>query len=362
MAVIGGGPAGSATALTLCRLGVPDVLLVEAQDYQAVRLGESIPPETRQLLESLGVWRAFLSEGHEPALGSCSAWGSDEMGYNDFLYNPHGHGWHLDRRRFDAFLARTAAAAGAVVFLHTRCRAIESQGKQGFRIRLEGVEGPTEIQARFIVDATGSTARLARSLGAVRRCHDRLSYVAAFFNRTRDAFSRLTWLEAVEYGWWYSAMLPAGRVAVAVAGDSDSLKTKALHQPESWRLWLNRTRHLAGHLADCEQATESLYVRTAASFVLDRPSGPNWLAVGDAASAYDPISSQGIYKSLLEGLEAGHAIADGLSGKSRKLERYATSVADRFADYLRLRNHLYDLEQRWPRAPFWARRQARRSV
>ncbi len=220
VAVIGGGPAGSATALTLCRLGIPDVLLVEAQDYKAVRLGESIPPETRQLLEDLGVWQEFLSEGHEPALGSCSAWGSDEMGYNDFLANPHGHGWHLDRRRFDAFLARVAEAAGAVVLLRTRCQVIDSQGARGFRIQLKGADGSREIQARFLVDATGSTSRLARSLGAARRFHDRLSYVAGFFDRTGDTFSRLTWLEAVEYGWWYSAMLPAGRVAVAVGGHS----------------------------------------------------------------------------------------------------------------------------------------------
>lgn len=358
--VLGGGPAGAATALALRRLGVPEVLLVERDDFRKVRIGESIPPETRLLLKDLGVWQEFLSEGHEPALGSCSAWGSDDLGYNDFLFNPHGHGWHLDRRRFDAFLVRAARAAGVVVRLRTRCAAVERLDDRGCRIALEANDGPGLVNARFVVDATGSHSRLTRSLGGVPRFHDRLSYVAAFFKRTDGAFSRSTWLEAVEYGWWYAAMLPAGRVVVAVASDPDVIKAKALHQPESWRSCFEQTRHLAARFAHCEACPGPLRVRTAWSAVLDRPWGSGWLAVGDAASSYDPISSQGIYKSLLEGREAAKAVVDWLGGTSAGVEAYGATINGRFADYLGLRNYFYDLEQRWPTAPFWARRRSRR--
>ena len=56
------------------------------------------------MFRSLGIWDDFVAEGHAPCLGSRSAWGDNRLGYNDYLYNPHGQGWHLDRRRFDAFL------------------------------------------------------------------------------------------------------------------------------------------------------------------------------------------------------------------------------------------------------------------
>ena len=98
-----------AAALTLAGQGVEKVLVVESSAYEQPRIGESIPPDSRHLFAELGLLEAFLAEGHEPCLGSCSSWGADELGYNDFLFNPYGNGWHLDRRRFDAFLADARA-------------------------------------------------------------------------------------------------------------------------------------------------------------------------------------------------------------------------------------------------------------
>jgi flavin-dependent dehydrogenase len=356
--VLGGGPAGCATALALRRHGVSRVLLVEAGGYGAVRVGESIPPETRLLLERLGVWQDFLSEGHEPCLGSCSVWGGDEPGYNDFLFNPHGNGWHLDRRRFDAFLARKAAEAGAEVLERTRFAGVEPLGKEGFALRLAAAGAERIVTTRFVVDATGTAARLSRSLGARRQFHDRLSYVGTLLELPASAaLSRLTLLEAVEYGWWYAARLPEGRAAVAVASDPETVQREGLHRSEVWQARLGETRLLNGELADCPPPRGGLTRSAALSCRLDRTCGPGWLAVGDAASSYDPISSQGIYKALLEGLEAAVAVASPAA-----LASYHAAVAARFEDYLANRNYFYGLERRWPAAPFWARRRSRLAV
>jgi flavin-dependent dehydrogenase len=360
--VIGGGPAGSSTAITLCRLGVPGVLLVEGRDYQTERIGECIPPDTRLLLEALGIWQEFLSEKHEPALGSCSSWGANELGHNDFLFNPHGHGWHLDRRRFDGFLARAAVNAGAELRLRSRCTGIERRAQEDFRISLRAPNGVHQVRARFLVDAGGSHSLLTRHLGSVRRVHDRLSYVAAFFERHDRPFSRLTWLEAVEYGWWYAAMLPFGRLVVGVAADAETIRDKALHQPVVFRACLDRTRHLSTQLVDCEPHPGPLQVRTAPSSALECPAGHDWLAVGDAAGACDPISSQGIYQALFDGGQAGAAIAARLAGETGSFEAYGLSRRGQFNEYLQLRNYLYDLEQRWPTAPFWECRRSRRDL
>jgi 2-polyprenyl-6-methoxyphenol hydroxylase-like FAD-dependent oxidoreductase len=83
--------------------------------------------------------------------------------------------------------------------------------------------------------------------------------------------------------------------------------------------------------------------------------------VGDAASCYDPICSQGIYKALQDGLQAADAIADSLStGDPSGLKRFAASVKARFAEYRANRDYLYGQERRWPLEPFWKRRLAAR--
>jgi flavin-dependent dehydrogenase len=360
--VLGGGPAGCATAIALARHGVARVLLVEAGRYQTVRIGESVPPDIRTVLDELGVWPAFVAQAHEPCLGSCSSWGAETLGYNDFLFNPLGNGWHLDRRRFDAFLAQEAVKSGAALRLGTRledCR----RADRGFVLRLHGDDRRITVATRFLVDATGMRSWFARNAGARRLFLDQLLCVTGFFDLPDAAdFSRLTTLEAVDYGWWYAARLPDHRLAVSVATDADIAKQKALRRRDDWFAHLTATSHIAAALASCRFVEDSLMASAAPSFLLDKTAGVDWLAVGDAASAYDPISSQGIHKALSDGLRAGEVIAACLRGSDSKLAEYQSSVALRFRRYLESRNYFYGIERRWPASAFWVKRRARTAL
>jgi flavin-dependent dehydrogenase len=361
VAVLGGGPAGCATALALARLGVDGVAVVEAGRYEAVRVGESVPPDTRTPLARLGVLEAFLADGHDVCYGSCSSWGADELGYNDFLFNPHGHGWHLDRRRFDARLAALAAERGATVLTGTRFEGVEPAGD---RLRLElrdAAGGRRRLTADLVVDASGFRARVARARGARTRFLDRLICVYGFLDLPPEGrFSHLTLLEAVEYGWWYAARLPGGRLAVAVAGDGATVRSAELAAPDGWHAALAATRHLAPALAGSRFVDGSLRAWPAHSFLLDAPAGDRWLAVGDAASTYDPISSQGIHKALAGGLLAAGAVHRRLAGDAAAFDGYAEAVRDGFAGYAANRAYFYALETRWPDAAFWRDRRRRR--
>lgn len=341
------------------------LLLVEAGSPGTLRIGETIPPETRMLLSELGVWDAFDGEGHEPCLGSCSSWGDDQLGYNDFLFNPHGTGWHLDRRRFDALLASKVAETGGATWSRARFTGARPLEDGGFQLRLTASSGDRRtVRARFVVDAMGASSPFARAVGARRLFHDRLSCVAGFLEIPQgSSFTRLTMLEAVEYGWWYTARLPGRRLAVVVGSDPEIVKRARLHTPDAWRARLDRTRHLARELRDCGFSHDGLLARSAASFLLEPVGGEGWVAVGDAASAFDPISSQGIYKALLGGIEAADVIEAGLAGRgAAALETYRRSVAGRFKEYLANRNYFYGLERRWESSPFWARRRRRQRL
>ena len=98
VAIIGGGPAGSAAALSL-RAHAPSlsVTVIEASAYATPRLGETLPPIGRLLLEHLGAWDTFADESwHQAAYGTVAAWGSPEPYEQSFIYSPYGRGWHLD--------------------------------------------------------------------------------------------------------------------------------------------------------------------------------------------------------------------------------------------------------------------------
>jgi len=357
--IIGGGPAGSATAIQLLRSGIRSVLIVEKGTYSESRVGESLPPNTNNLLRQLGVWDDFQKEGHLMVSGSCSIWGSDEAGYNDYFVNPTGFGWHLDRNRFDRFMVNQALAVGAELRLNTSFKkSFINNSAEGFYLDIESPDGYAEqIQARFVVDASGMKAVFARNIPAEREIVDRLIFVSGFFELPDSiSLTSLTLLEAVEYGWWYMATLPDNRVIAALATDPEVVSAYKLGEPENWFALLMSLRILPQHIKPHLRLKEKLMVSPALSSYLQEPCGNNWLAVGDAASSYDPIMSLGIYKSMLTGMEAGKMIAFKYSGAGYDPDSYKTFLRNDFRKYGESRNYFYALENRWPDSPFWKRR------
>lgn len=85
-----------------------------------------------------------------------------------------------------------------------------------------------------------------------------------------------------------------------------------------------------------------------------------WLAIGDAAIAFDPLSSRGVFNALYTGLSGGLAIRRVLAGQPWALSHYAAQIDRIYSAYV---DHLalcYQAEARWPEEPFWARRQRSR--
>jgi len=321
-----------------------------------MRVGETVPPDTRVLLEKLGLWQRFLTQGHHPTLGSCSSWGSADLGYNDFLMNAHGHGWHLDRKRFDEFLRNSAISAGVAIFVPMKVVGFETAGDDAFCLHTVHAERAS-LNARYVVDATGIHSAFARRAGAVQLLTDRLTCVCGFFEASSGASrSQLAMLEATEEGWWYCAALPNRRVAVMFATDSSTVRDHRLTLENPWFARLLRTSHIAPRLDGCRLLAGEMATCVAPSFALNRASGARWLAVGDAASCYDPLSSAGIYKALSDGVNAGEAIAAALESASAIPPQYAAAVAADYRAYELHRDDLYRRERRWSDSPFWRRR------
>jgi flavin-dependent dehydrogenase len=360
VAIIGSGPAGCATAITLHRRGVSRVCIIDPADNPGLRVGETLPPDTRLILQELGLWDGFLSDRHEPCLGTCASWGSSWLGYNDFLLSPYGLGWHLDRRRFDSFLLSTAISRGIGL---VRAQVIGNyfRNQKGFQLSLKDATGAhSTLVTRFVVDATGIQSAFARRVGAEPGFLDRLMFLCGLFDAS-DSLSllQLTMLEAAESGWWYAAPIPKRKLAVAFATDPEIVRRDTLSREDRWFASLLRTRHIAPRLEGCRLLRGNFNIRVAPSFLLDRVAGPGWLAVGDAAAAYDPISSQGIHKAVETGLKAGRALTAALGSGIEVNSDYAGSILAGFEEYRNNRNYFYRLEKQWSDSPFWRRRRER---
>jgi len=329
--VAGGGPAGCAIAIALVRHGIMSCI-IERGDYSGARPGEMLQPASRALLDQLSVRLDDDTSPHRRAYGVSSAWESDTLDHNDFFAGTHGDGWLLDRPRFDAALAAAARDAGAHLLTNSQAT-------------------PADFECSVVVDATGLAAAEARRRGARKIAYDQLAGVFTTMDARRDgtAGDGFTIVEAVENGWWYSAFVPDGRIAVAFMSDSDIIRQQGLNDPERWMAAFRATRHTRERANDAA-LREPLHVRSAASGILDRLSGDGWLAIGDAASAWDPLSSSGIHKALCNAVDAANAIAAG------SFEGYERSVRGAFDDYLATRDRYYGLVQRWPESLFWQRR------
>lgn len=359
MIVLGGGPSGTATALSL-RQHAPSLslALIEQSNYDQTRIGETLSPIVQPLMEQLGVWNTFLNEGHMPAYGSCSAWGSDELLDNEFIYHPMGRGWHLDRKRFDAMLASEAASNGVMLFSRSKFVSSELTSQRRWRVKVQSKNGSEiSIEAAFVVDATGRRAVFASQQHVRKVLLDQLLGVFVFFGFDSGAplTDTYTLVEAWEDGWWYSALIPGEKIAVVCMSDVDIVKKHRLNSSAEWFAKLHESRHTKNRVREAKPLA-SPSVHAAYSHRLEKMTGNAWLAVGDAATTFDPLSSLGIFKGLRSGIMASYAIGDYFKGSSSSLEKYEAILANEFEEYLATRAEFYGQERRWENSPFWQRR------
>lgn len=356
VAVLGAGPAGAATALFLRQRTSLSVILVAHGVPSDSRLGESLSPAARRMLTTLGLWDAFVRDGHLLSRGTCSCWGSRTPGYNDYLYSPWGPGWHLDRQRFDAMLLREARRKGVDLLFSDHAPRWQARAEGGYKLQAVGT-GPQDLRVRFVVDATGRQAAFATERGARKRIADRgLGFYGLFQLKPGAQFDSYALVESCSQGWWYSALLPDQRVSVGLLGDGESLRGLKRQKFDGWLSLLRTAPATWQRLQTCDFSGLPLLVLPANVGLLDQVEGGDWLAVGDAACTYDPLSSQGVLKAMVSAAAAAEALAKAERGDSNGLRAYAEGVRTQFSEHMEIRRTYYKQELRWPESAYWKNR------
>jgi flavin-dependent dehydrogenase len=359
--IIGAGVAGCATAIALKNQNPKlQIVVLERDIFDSTkqRIGETLPPQASQQLQQLGIWEKFVSCGFLTSYGTSSAWGSSELNTNEFLYSPFGYGWHLDRAVFDQFMINEAKLKGVSFLFETSCSETEKKAEKWILNCISNQEKIT-ITSKFVVDASGKKAAFSTLQGVSKITKDQLVGIYRYYDlnhQNKSFMGNGTCVETDELGWWYSATLPNNVLIVSYMTDADIANKMQLRKIQKLDALVSKTNFTNKRIQGTTLLSEPKVVAAQTQY-LSSSIGNSWLAVGDAASSYDPIASLGIFKSLAMSRFAAFAILNDLNGDTTGLQKYQRIVNQYFEAYETKKKDYYNQENRFTKNSFWKRRQ-----
>jgi flavin-dependent dehydrogenase len=162
-------------------------------------------------------------------------------------------------------------------------------------------------------------------------------------------------LETHPSGWWYSAPAGPAALVVTLVTDANVLRAGEGTRESVWDYALSTTPHTQRRAATFAAASW-LPGRPLSVAHLEHVAGDGLVAIGDAASTYDPLSGIGIRKALIDAERAAAAIHRAFRGEPDALAEYASGVGRAFRRHVVERGDYYGREQRWSNSPFWTGR------
>jgi flavin-dependent dehydrogenase len=295
--VLGGGPAGSVIARSLAELG-HDVLLVDRTARGDGPRAESLAPSIVPILDSLRLRSAVDAAVFCHEKQALVLWGPGDVQVKSFGASPS---LLVERAMLDDRLRAAASRAAVRVVARAKARAARRRSGGEWLIPVSTSDGPLVIKSRFLVDARGKRHRMCVDDGAARTAA--LSAPWALADR---AFAE-TRIEAGSDEWFWGSPLPDGSYAATVFLDSARVAgLRADSRREFYRDVVARSKLLEDLIRG--KMVGPVGVRDATPRVCKDPIGTDFVRIGEACVAIDPLSSQGIQTALLSAIQASAAV------------------------------------------------------
>jgi flavin-dependent dehydrogenase len=318
--VIGGGPAGSAAAITAARSGAHVLLLERGRIPRHKVCGEFVSPESLRLLNSLLGGDSLLDE----AARICEA--RLLLGGSILRSDVSPPAAAITRYDLDFALWRAAARAGVDCRQGISAEEIRLQEDGRFYItyRKAAMNGERYgIRAKAVVDASGRWSNLQ---AAQRVPADTWVGLKAHFTAKEN--SRSVDLYFFPQGYCGVQPLGSGRLNVCAmvrvsAGLGNSLEQVFARHPELWRCsrdWVPAMETVA---------TAPLFFRA------PRPVRVSVLLAGDAAGFIDPFVGDGISMALRSGALAAECLLRQNWPASEAAKQYELAYGQQFLPVFR---------------------------
>lgn len=225
--------------------------------------------------------------------------------------------FQLDRQKLDEHVLSVAGKEGAHVWRPAKVVDVALGGEAGNTLTIEKADGSkVDVRCRWVVDATGRQAMLARKRGGVTpvETHPTAS-IWVRYNGVKDmdgpevvgtdpadpfvrrviSARRLATNHFTGFGYWiWFIPLSGGETSVGLVWDKRLVQPQGATPLEKLRNFLNDnplTRELLEHAnpieADCRYYGNLPYL-------VDTFIGPGWTCVGDAGGFLDPFYSPGL--------------------------------------------------------------------
>ncbi|MBB1488008.1 flavin-dependent monooxygenase QhpG [Oceanospirillum sediminis] len=333
--VLGAGPAGAATALGLKRLGYQVSVIGEARSFSAL---EGISERVIQGMKHAGFKRA-TTDLPEPSARNASWNGETNQANTECL---------IDRQHVDQLIVQDLINADIPVIQQ---RVSQVSLDPVCQVTLTNGE---HHQADFLVEARG---RAAPVTGLQRfRGPETVSVLQHWQGPEIEPGSAAV---SLPDGWAWMAAKQDGRRYLQLTLDVSEKKLPQKDQLTDY--CAQRFRQIPQARAFIEHASPvgTPYGRISTPVLFEQTVGDNWIRVGDAAMAVDPLSGNGIFQALSSALQAPVVINTLIQCPERKAlarEFYQQRVSGLFYRFARIGRDFYAMEERWQENSFWQQR------
>ncbi|MDE0832932.1 MAG: geranylgeranyl reductase family protein [Acidimicrobiales bacterium] len=348
--VIGGGPAGAATAYWAATAGL-DTVIIERKTFPRDKTcGDGLPPRAVHQLEEMGLGATLEGYHRFDGLRAIAHGRTMEMAWPDHPVYP-SYGYVVRRCDLDAFVADHAVGAGATLLQGTEgLRPLDPppgspDGAIGGAVVLDKASGTEhEIRARHVVIADGANSRFGRVLGTTRdRTYPMGMAIRGYFE---SPLHDDPWIESSldvrdrngnaipGYGWIFpvgNGTINVGIGLLSTFRDYREVNTSHLFEefahtlPEHWQI--DPTSPIAPPTGG----------RLPMAGSVGPKAGPNWLVVGDAAGAVNPFNGEGIDYAYETGRLAAGLIAEAAArGEDAVLARYPDLLDEEYGLYFKV--------------------------
>jgi flavin-dependent dehydrogenase len=314
----------------LARAGLR-VVIVEGERHPRHHIGESLLPASMPILERLGIGAGELERRFQTKYGARFYDPvADDLAV--FRFDPTTSSdvpaFQVMREEFDLMLAERARAAGCEVREGTVVEGVEEEAG---RVYLRGGEA---IEARFVVDASGREAMLAkkRKTLTMNPSYGRVAvynYFAGLPEHDAED-SRYITMYLFDGGWVWLIPLRDGRTSVGMvlkekqeaSSKEQEVEGRSKQEQIFWETAARMPR-LEGRLR-AARATERYRAIGDYSYTVSEKFGERFVLIGDAAGFLDPIFSSGVHLALASAEEAAAGVIEKLgTGSEEGLAAYA---------------------------------------